>query len=78
MLSGLTFESESVAKASSQKISGWLKLMAVPSCEIKSISLDKENLRNASNNVNPESAKVNSLQSLIKRRFPNKNKLNYG
>lgn len=70
MLSGLTFESESVAKASSQKISGWLKLMAVPSCEIKSISLDKENLRNASNNVNPESAKVNSLQSLIKKKVP--------
>ena len=73
MLSGLTFESESVAKISSQKIYGWLKLMSVPSCEIKSVAVDKENLRNEnmfnSKTENSEPAKVNSLQSLIKKKI---------
>ena len=68
MLSGLTFESESAAKVSSQKISGWLKLMSVPSFEIKSVILDKENLRNDCKINDSETAKINSLQSLIRKK----------
>lgn len=68
MLNGLTFESESLARSSSQKISGWLKLMSVSSFEIKSVILDKENLRNDNKIDNSEPKKVNSLQSLIKKK----------
>lgn len=63
MLSGLTFETEAIAKNSWQKISGWLKLMAVPSAEIKKVEkaaeIQKENTANL---------QVNSLQSFIKKK----------
>lgn len=64
MLSGLTFESESAAKASSQKIAGWLKLMAVPGVEIKQVtkSIEKDEKENI------PSVQVKSLQSFIKKK----------
>lgn len=67
MLGGLTFESEDVARESSQKVAGWMKLMGVPSSEISKIAIavDKENISNT--NVVSE-VKVNSLQSLIKKK----------
>lgn len=68
MLASLTFESESAAKNSSMKISGWLKLMSVASCEIKII--EKENLAgDLKESKSSESTPVvNSIQSLIKKK----------
>lgn len=68
MLDGLTFESEGTAKASSQKIYGWLKLMSVSSFELRSIIFKKENLQTDNKIDNPEPLKVNSLQSMIKKK----------
>ena len=65
MLSGLTFESEANAKISSQKISGWLKLMAVPSVEIRRVEKDE---KRGKENVENQQIAVNSLQSLIKKK----------
>lgn len=70
MLNSLTFESESVAKTSSQKISSWLKLMSIPCFEIKTVTADKENdTMNCKNMEKTEEIRVNSLQSLVKKKI---------
>ena len=66
MLNGLTFETEVTARNSSQKISGWLKLMAVPSAEIKQVENIQKSLE--LNKENTENVKINSLQSFIKKK----------
>jgi hypothetical protein len=69
LLSTLTFESAAEAKKSSQKITSWMKLMAIPGQAIKSIELDTAKSDDASS-VDQENIpiQVNSLQSLIKRK----------
>ncbi len=67
LLSTLTFEGPVEAKKSSQKITSWMKLMAVPGQQIKTIEKQSP-IEQTDENI-PPPAQVNSLQSLIKRKL---------
>ena len=68
MLNNLTFETELSAKNSSQKISGWLKLMGIGGCKITEIEIENK-INNDENNNSKHELVVNSLQSLIKKKI---------
>lgn len=75
LLSTLTFESPVAAKKSSQKISSWMKLMAVSGTEIKGIPAPTPTptaaeSKHADENVPPPA--VNSIQTLVKRKTTTK------